>query len=304
MHSHGLWLACGLLAGACGQSGTVTNVFEDAKTEEQAAGDLETGEQRIEADLDVAAPDMRQPEEVWDFSKPDEGGPQCNPGEGCFLDPCLANTDCQSGFCVEHLGEGVCSMTCKEECPSGWACKQFSEAGQDLVYVCVSLHANLCKPCGSAADCTSAGGVADVCLAYLGEGSFCGGTCESSADCPFGFTCEEATSVTGTASKQCISDAGTCPCTARSVTLGLATPCQNTSEFGICEGQRVCTMDGLTPCDAELPGKEICNGIDDDCDGDVDEADFVQGKYVPLCDDGNDCTEELCLGDGGCDHAA
>ncbi|MBM4353921.1 MAG: hypothetical protein FJ109_09015 [Deltaproteobacteria bacterium] len=304
MRTFGIWIVCGVLTVGCSQSGTVTLSGEDVHgtdlwTEEAGAGD-----QRTREDADAAVPDVPPPEEVLDFSKPDEGGAQCNPGEGCFLDPCQQNTDCQSGFCVEHLGESVCSMTCKEECPSGWACKQFSEAGRDLVYVCVSLHANLCKPCATGADCTSSGGGADVCVTYPGEGSFCGGACETSADCPFGFMCKEATTVTGTESKQCISDAGTCPCTARSVALGLATPCEKAAEFGICQGQRVCTGEGLTPCDAQEPAKEVCNAADDDCDGDVDEADFVRGKYVPLCDDGNDCTEDLCLGDGGCEHAA
>jgi len=305
MRVSNLLVICGVLLAGCGQAGTVIQTGEDLlPAPEVSVSEGGTLDQQSAPDADVNVPDVTVPEETLDFSKPDEQGPQCNPGEGCFLDPCKENTDCQSGFCVEHMGESVCSMTCKEECPSGWTCKQFSEAGRDLVYVCVSLHANLCKPCATATDCTSAGGMADACVAYEGEGSFCGGPCESSADCPFGFACKEAQSVTGTESKQCISDEGTCACTASSVELGLATPCSEANEFGSCAGKRVCTADGLAPCDALTPVLETCNGADDDCDGDVDEADFVQGKYVPLCDDGNDCTEDACLGEGGCEHAA
>ena len=48
------------------------------------------------------------------------------------------------------------------------------------------------------------------------------------------------------------------------------------------------------------PGaKEICNGIDDNCDGVVDEGcDCVDDI---LCDDGNDCTKDACM-NGMCVH--
>ncbi len=41
---------------------------------------------------------------------------------------------------------------------------------------------------------------------------------------------------------------------------------------------------------------EGCNGIDDDCDGIVDDG----GRS--MCDDGNVCTNDVCLGAGGCNH--
>ena len=37
--------------------------------------------------------------------------------------------------------------------------------------------------------------------------------------------------------------------------------------------------------------EEICNGIDDNCDGDVDED---------ACDDGNPCTDDGCTPKSGC----
>ena len=39
--------------------------------------------------------------------------PGCEPGEGCFLDPCAESGDCLSGWCIEHLGEDVCTNTCE-----------------------------------------------------------------------------------------------------------------------------------------------------------------------------------------------
>ncbi|MBM4372045.1 MAG: hypothetical protein FJ098_10355, partial [Deltaproteobacteria bacterium] len=99
-------------------------------------------------------------------------------------------------------------------------------------------------------------------------------------------------------------DAGVCPCTAKAVALGLTTPCVLENRFGACAGVRACTKDGLGPCDAAEPLAEICNGQDDDCDGEADEPHLDGGVYVALCDDGNPCTGDSCDGAVGCTHVA
>jgi len=73
-------------------------------------------------------------------------------------------------------------------------------------------------------------------------------------------------------------------------------------EWGECTGKRVCGEEGLSSCDADIPAAEECNGNDDDCDGEVDEPTLVNGKYVELCDDGNSCTSDSCLGVAGCEQ--
>lgn len=246
-------------------------------------------------------------EVLWDFRGPNEvleedALVECEGDGGCFLDPCEENGDCQSGWCVEHMGEGVCSQICQEDCPPGWLCKQVGASDPDLVFVCVSGTANLCKPCGEGADCKTVGGVEDVCVRYGEEGSFCGGMCASAEDCPWGFSCVDAQTVDGVAVKQCVSDAGVCPCTGKSAALGLWTPCESENEFGACAGKRVCFEDGLSDCDAALPQAEECNGVDDDCDGEIDEPTLLEGEYVGLCDDFNECTEDSCGGESGCQH--
>ena len=155
--------------------------------------------------------------------------------------------------------------------------------------MCISDVSNLCKPCAAAPDCKGLGGADDVCVAYGDEGSFCGASCDSAGaeGCPWGFSCEEAETVDGISTTQCVADAGVCPCTEKSVALALWTSCAMENDDGVCAGKRVCTEDGLAPCDALVPVAEICNGEDDDCDGDVDEPLEVAGAYVPLCDDGN-----------------
>ena len=243
------------------------------------------------------APDNRWSPDEFDFFFADASDTLqsgCLPGEGCFLDKCDSNEECLSGWCVEHLGEGVCSQACQDECLPGWECQQVAGTVPDVVYICVSTHANLCRPCASGSDCKSVGGADDVCVDYEAAGSFCGGVCTADDDCPWGFSCLATTTVDGIATQQCVADAGECPCTEKSVVLSLWTPCAVANEHGLCSGKRVCQETGLTGCDAAMPAPETCNGVDDDCDGDIDEE---------SCNDDNECTDDSCLGEAGCQFA-
>ena len=297
---------CLMLCIACSNAGGLVATDGASGTLDAGrTGDVDGRHGEEVADGDVVAPD--QLEEVWTFEvagdvAADTFAP-CAPGEGCFLDPCNDNGDCLSGWCVEHMGEGVCTQLCQEECPPGWACLQ-AGTGPDLASICVSSVSNLCKPCVTTEGCKAPGGAEDVCLDYGEEGSFCGGACVVDGDCPWGFSCATALTVDGTSTKQCVADAGVCPCSGKSVALSLSTPCLLENEWGLCAGKRVCTEEGLAACDAAVPIEEACNGIDDNCDGNVDEASFVEGKYVDLCDDGDDCTTDACKGAEGCTHAA
>ena len=274
---------CGTTADPVTAPDALVEVLAETSTEDVAVLDEKTA--------DVRSADA--PLELLEFEEivPDVG-PLCEAGEGCFLDPCADNEECLSGWCVEHMGEAVCTQGCVAECPPGWECRQIA-GGVDIIYICVSRHANLCRPCADGGDCDGAGGTEDVCVDYGAGGSFCGGACAQDEDCPWGFSCLTTVTVDGVSALQCVADAGVCPCTDTSVALGLWTPCQQSNEFGECEGKRVCATAGLLDCDAPIPDTEICNGTDDNCDGDVDED---------TCDDDNPCTEDLCDGENGCLH--
>jgi hypothetical protein len=300
--SHRFLILTTLLFLACSSGSTV--VSKDTTSPDLPRIDQQGTLDSLLADSGTDLTTMDQtPEDTWVFDLgPDLPPLDCLPGEGCFLDKCTENNQCQSGWCVEHMGEGVCSQACVDECPQGWTCKQVGASDPDLVYVCVSDYSNLCKPCSTTDSCKAVGGAEDVCVNYGDEGAFCGGTCTANNDCPWGFSCSDAQTIDGIPTKQCLADAGSCPCTAKSVALSLWTPCASDNEAGSCSGKRVCTVDGLSQCDAPTPGVETCNGIDDDCDGFVDEPDDEGGTFVPLCDDANACTADTCNGADGCTH--
>jgi hypothetical protein len=292
----GIFVAVTLATLACSSSNPTTadSLTVDAPASEARDGDvvfIDTGIPKLDVvDLQVA--------DVLDIA--DTQPLLCDPGEGCFLDKCSDNKVCQSGWCVQHLGEGVCSQACQEECPPGWTCSQVAGTDPDVVYICVSSYANLCRPCTINSDCSSIGGANDACIDYGHDGNFCGGLCGDDESCPWGFSCKEVLTVEGSSLQQCVNDTGECPCTGSSVALGLTTPCATDNDVGSCPGKRTCTVEGLSTCDAPEPAVEECDGMDSDCDDEVDEPDLVEGNYVNLCDDDNGCTEDKCMGEEGC----
>jgi hypothetical protein len=223
-------------------------------------------------------------------------------GGGQFLEKCSQDGDCASGWCVEHLGEGVCSQSCEDKCPAGWECTMPAGPGPEPAFVCLSAHANLCRPCLSSEDCTSSDGQSDACVDYGEEGAFCGGQCKVDSDCPWGFSCQTATTTEGAPLPQCLPAAGICPCSEKSSQLRLATECSVTNESGTCKGSRSCGPEGLSACDAPTPSPEVCDGLDNDCNGPADNPVLRDGMPVDLCDDGNPCTKDSCLGADGCSN--
>ena len=258
-----------LLAGCAGAGATI-------EVDNAVADQVEIGE--IAPDTGPITPDVV----LFDFQPelaPDTGldlgyeldvtaGP--GPGEAGY--PCQEGSDCYSGFCIQtHQGK-QCTMDCLEECPFDWVCVQHEPSLPDEVFICSPVRMNLCKPCKKNSDCLTNGAqTGDACLAYGPAGDFCGSSCMGDEDCPADYDCTLVSDIWGYESNQCVLTAGECQCQPWFVDEQASTDCDVVNDFGACQGQRTCAMDGLSLCDAPVPAAESCNLLDDDCDGQTDE---------------------------------
>jgi hypothetical protein len=165
----------------------------------------------------------------------------------------------------------------------------------DLTYVCVYQHFTYCSPCIVNDDCKSPliQSSDNRCVARDdNSGSFCGTSCGTNADCPEGGQCD-AVVIDGESRNLCLPTSGVCECSEFAINSGATTTCLSDNPDGACEGLRTCTAAGLSECDAMTPSLEVCNGIDDDCNGVTDD---VVGD---MDNDGlSDCVDDDADGDG------
>lgn len=229
----------------------------------------------------------------------------CPNGSGCA---CSANADCDNSLCLETTTGKFCAKPCVLECDVGFKCGFMG--GGDAVTFCLPKWGFRCEPCLTSSECTSPANSGNKCVNYGDKGNFCGSACVETSDCGEGFQCQDMPTTEGVNSKQCVkidgksNQLGTCPCSPRAVKNALSTTCGVSHiDLGVtCKGSRTCKIEGEngpTPCDAPQPATEICNNLDDDCDGKIDEN---------VCDDANSCTLDACNpkggGSDGCSHAA
>lgn len=180
---------------------------------------------------------------------------------------CEANDECKSGYCIPDEQGAFCTVRCESGCPDGWACRSVPDPRheQSNVGLCAVDRWRLCQSCVDEASCNPSGG--DLCLRIGGELS-CGRDCTYD-ECPTGYRCEPIEH-DGQTYKQCLPESQTCACTEESV--GQVRGCVSENAIGTCMGQETCEAQGWSACSARTPAPESCNGIDDDCNGRVDEA--------------------------------
>ena len=270
---------------------------------------------------------------LWDSSVP----------AGSFGAPCQIGSDCDSGWCVQGPDAKVCSQACTDGCPGGWICKQ-SQGGIDTSFLCQPTTTHLCQPCTTSANCNDDGGLGNLCVPFGATGNFCGIACNPATPgmCPGTYQCMDVTDQDGKAAHQCLPPEGVCECNTFGKQLAAWTTCAHKNFSGTCAGQRHCGPNGLTECDAPVPAAETCNAVDDDCNGQTDDAvpstacqidnafGVCKGKTVgcqgsvpvcdaetpkpeicngldddcdgqtdnDICDDGNPCTVGSCSGSG------
>jgi hypothetical protein len=218
------------------------------------------------------------------------------PTGGGLLDPCTGDDDCVSGFCVQYQDGNVCTELCAEDtCPDGWSCRTLSNTGADAVRLCIPNPDSLCRLCSANTDCSN---LDDMCISSGGQ-NVCGQDCSDGSECPFGFVCDSVTDLNGNPGRQCVSLTGSCSCAANQI--GESRACVSYSAFGVCAGLEVCQGDaGWSPCSAPQPIAEICDGIDNDCDGQTDEGLTPRPCFSPPVGSFGTCEgTETCMGTAG-----
>jgi len=207
---------------------------------------------------------------------------------------CTVSSDCASNLCLGVGTEFLCSQPCGD-CPKPTYCSHVDphtapdgETPPESGFYCLPDRQGLCKPCGSDINCTYP---ADKCLDLGGGEKACGRDCSYNQTCPMGYQCTQG---------QCHPKGDSCDCTNDRV--GATQRCEISNTFGTCHGTETCTNTGWQDCDATEPGPEVCDGIDDDCDGVLpdDELD-TDGNGIIQCQEHCQPKPEQCdLNDDDC----
>ncbi len=276
---------------------------DSATTPDQGSAPTDGGEQVKDAGDDDTINDVVEDDVSGEDSGPlpldCPGGPMCE---------CEVNGDCDNSQCIDTPNGKQCAETCITSCSDekNFKCATVESTGGDVTTICVPKYGRMCDPCTESKACKSLGLSDSLCVVHGEGGAFCGVGCELDAECQTGFTCKQVTSIEKIKGKQCVPKApagseaefGDCTCSDAAVKQKLQTACYienigNDGKVSLCKGKRVCLVAGLTKCTAPKPEAEVCDGIDNDCDGDTDEN---------SCDDSNACTTDACKSEGKCIH--
>jgi hypothetical protein len=106
---------------------------------------------------------------------------------------------------------------------------------------------------------------------------------------------------------QCVPLSGACDCGPWVEEAERTRPCRHDSADGTCWGAQTCdpTAGGWSDCSAARPAPEVCNDVDDDCDGLVDDVplrgtactnDGAAGACPGVLDCAGDGPELVCVG--------
>ncbi len=291
-------LASLLLSAGCGDdSGAVVGPKPVAADVEDAGPDVS-----VTDDTNIAGPDIVPDTLVIDISGGDGKVLSCPGTAGEAGCPCTSVGQCASGYCIDTPAGQQCAGLCSGNCEdASFKCVTVTGAGGDTSNVCVPKFGKVCDPCNTNAECQGVGHGTARCVDQGDNGSFCGNSCSADGDCPDGYSCSDVKDVTGAPGKQCIvKGGGVCGCTEAAIKLQLSTKCYSVAGENKCEGKRTCLpagatgapeKGGLTACIAPKPADETCDGIDNNCNGQIDES---------TCEDKNACTDDSCAGAAGC----
>ncbi len=210
-----------------------------------------------------------------------------------LCNPCSSNKDCNPvvsaspNLCLSYGVEGsFCGMACGPKghpCPAGYSCQSVQGPGGVASEQCVADAGQCsCNAIGVETGASTSCGVAN-------EHGVCPGTRACGAD---GLTACEGQSP---AAETCNSMDDDCDGKIDEDIVGEACPLVN--EHGTCMGVESC-VDGGIVCTGTAASVEVCNGVDDDCNGSTDEG-FLDtdldgvADCVDLDDDGDGAPDAI-----------
>ena len=219
-------------------------------------------------------------------------GQLCDPVYGgCIVPPTECARDAECGA-TEYCDEtGGCRVGCRlggESCDDGRTCDPES-------------HRCLFRTfeCGSDSDCAAG--------TYCADSGYCEDGCRiTSDDCPIGFRCEASIRACEAVPPECALDADCADgdyCDEGRCVPGCRLDGGGCDELELCDPTTRGCVAPPPECDPEAITEELCNGIDDDCDGVIDNAPIdvgttcMVGEYLLgelACDGG----QPLCRHDG------
>ncbi len=299
-----------------GGLGVPTDSVAPFETDSAGATDTAGGNDGAQADAagdsgdSDGAPDGATDDAADDASAdttPSDVSTSCPGGAGCS---CSGDNECDAQICIDTPDGKRCPGPCGDGCATGSSCLEVKVGGATTP-ICAPTWGKLCQPCNATQDCSAAGVVGALCVDQGPLGRFCGAACEQDIDCPEGYECLVGQSPEGPKAKQCIkppaagsSEAfGVCSCTQASKAAGASTACYGEQHdlagkvVGKCPGVRICAPTGLGACILTAPKAEVCDGIDNDCNGQIDEQ--AGGCAVDESCVAGKCTKSCTAVDGG-----
>ncbi len=205
----------------------------------------------------------------------------CLPAFGTLCRPCQVDEDCRQGsgkpaYCLDSGGDGFfCTRECVDgACPTGYSCQEKMLGDGSKLPVCVTD-----TECGCA---LKYAGMTLSTECYEQNES---GQCFGQRTCQAGEL--TACDASDPAAELCNGMDDDCDSLVDEELGGQE--CDVTNEFGSCKGVVAC-KDGGESCEGPAPAPEVCNGLDDDCDSQVDEglADTDQDGQADCVDEDDD----------------